>query len=194
VKALRFSIFLFLFPFASSAFENIEWFDGSLILKEGKEVITGKVAVQPAFDLVLMDFKDSIKIYPAHKVLSLRYFDPFTKINKKFTVIQLVVGNFKASRLFEIVVSGEIPVLRRIHSTLSDTEDHATSYDYYLYFKGEVIDLTDFKQRVFSTIHSEPLKNHVAKEKLSLFVKQDIILIVQYYNKHLSVSADLIPG
>lgn len=167
------------------AAEAVRWYSGVVVLRSN-EVLTGELSLEPAYDLVLFRCEEKVTVYRAHKILSVYYYDGKAGINRKFTSIQQTASGITSCRLFEIVVQGEISVLRRAAQASFVSEDDAEGYRYYFQSGDQVAGIRQFRTRLFSRLlqSSKMLRQYMYEKKLSPASTADIILIIDFYNRH----------
>jgi hypothetical protein len=166
--------------------ESPSWYEGSLVLATN-EVKQGKISIQPAYDLVLFKSKDEFMVYPAHRISSIFYYDQKANINRKFISLeQHHAFAPKRYQLFEIVLMGDVRVLRRIVSAAADPKDEAKAYQYYLQHKEILLELHMFRNKLYPKLVSSSsiLSNFIETNRLNPSDAADIIRIVEFYNKN----------
>ncbi len=163
--------------------ESPEWYSGVVVLKN-KEILTGKVSVNQTHNLLLFQHGEKIMVYAAHKILSIRYFDEKANINRKFISIQRKKNQVNIHRLFELVLLGDISIIREPCSEFLYSEDEATGYRYYLRWREEIVPLRKFKSLFYSRLigSSELLAGFIHQNKLNANYTSDIIKILQFHN------------
>jgi hypothetical protein len=185
VKIL-FSIAVFVVSYTNVfSAESLSWYEGSLVLATS-EVKQGKISIQPAYDLILFKSDDEFMVYPAHRVSSIFYYDQKANINRKFISLeQHHAFASKSYRLFEIVLMGDVRVLRRIVSAMADFKDDARAYQYYLQHEEILLELHKFRSKLYPKLVSKSsiLSNFIETNRLNPSDAADIIRIVEFYNK-----------
>lgn len=173
---------LYLILFSINA-DPIAWHSGSIVLSS-REVLVGKISVQPEFDIILFSVNDQTTVYAAHKVESLNFYDTDLNINRKFTTIQQKVGASLHYSFFEIVIWGEIKVLRRSKSNSIRAND-ACGFSYYIKDGDTLITLFKFRDSLFpKLIQSSPeLLSYMKEENLNPNLASDTFTIIQFYNR-----------
>jgi hypothetical protein len=178
------SIVLLALTFAVQA-GTPEWYEGSVVLKSS-EVLQGSLSVHPVYDMILFKSGDKpVAVYTADKIRSVYYYDPNSNINRKFVSVHQRVNAFAANHLYEIVLFGEIKVLRRIASGFADPQDDKNGYEYYVTKGEELIPFHKFRAEVYPQLinNSQALIRYMHVRKLSPNQQADIIRIVDFYNK-----------
>jgi hypothetical protein len=185
VKPRLLPYFLLLICSISMAQDQPRKYEGSITLSDN-QVVTGKILVHRAYDLVLIEYRDSIAVFPAHKISALRYFDEEANINRKFVAILNETETRRVPVIFEMVVSGKVQVLRRLKSIHHEETDDADGYNYYSYFNGNLHNLKDFAGKVYPEIQSLSLKEFVSSRKISPYQMQDVFSIIKHFNRQYS--------
>lgn len=165
--------------------ESIEWHSGVVVLRSN-EVLNGELALHPQHDLVLFRQGDQVSVYPAHRILSVYYYDAKFNINRKFTSIQQEATSFASFRLFEIVLMGEISVVRRAMPAALASLDDAKEYHYFVRSGNELVAARKFRSKVYHKLleSSAMLQQYIKEKKLDPASTADIIQIVDFYNQH----------
>lgn len=165
--------------------QDPEWHEGSVVLTT-REVLKGKINLHELYDVVTLNNGDDMKVFPANRIHSVYFYDAKANINRKFTSIQHSShGAFSSYQIFEVVLSGEIRVLRRLKSNLSDPSDDASGYHYYYQIRHEIVALHKFKSKAFPIMvrTCESLLPYVEQNKLNPTFSADVIRIIDFYNK-----------
>jgi hypothetical protein len=164
--------------------ESPVWYEGSLVLKS-KEVIVGKLSVHPFHDIVLFKAGDELRVYTADKVQSFYFFDVQSNMNRKFISLQEKINAFTTHALYEVVLSGEIKVLRKVIADYADPHNHRDSYHYSICMGEETIPIHKFRTKVYPGLisSSNSLARRISETGWNPSIKADIILIIDYYNK-----------
>lgn len=160
------------------------WHAGVIVLRSD-EILSGELAMHTAQDVVLFRQGEQVSVYPAHKIQSVYYYDAAADINRKFIVIQQSSAAFSVHHLFEIVLLGEISVIRRVVSSTADLTDDAKGYHYYLQSGSDLIVLHKFQSKLYPRLlrESETLSDYIGENNLNAGLPADIIRIVAYYNR-----------
>jgi hypothetical protein len=185
VKAFAF-IFLFLFTFSvqASFSESPVWYEGSLVLKTN-QVLKGQLSVQSTHDLILFKSDNKLMVYTADKINSFFFYDGASNINRKYISLEEKINAFTSNHLYEIVLNGEVKVVRKLIFPFSDPSDDGNSYNYFVLSDNELMTLNKFRTKVYPALltRSETLSRFMEDNKLNPNHRADIIKIVDYYNK-----------
>lgn len=161
------------------------WYEGSVVLTSNV-VLKGTLSVHPVYDMILFKSGDKpVAVYTADKIKSLHYYDKTSNINRRFVSIHERVNAFATNRLYEIVVYGEIKILRRLASGFADPSDDKNGYQYYVSVDDDLIPFLKFRSEVYPRLisNSEALSQYMHLQRLSPNHHADIIRIVEFYNK-----------
>jgi hypothetical protein len=185
------TIFLTFIFLGTSWAENPEWSEGSLVLKTN-EVLTGTLSIQPKYDLVLFQDKHSNQVvaFPAHKLYSAYFFDKILGVNRKFTSIQQNNGLGKSFKLYEVVLFGEVNIIRRIKSIYTEEHNHILSYNYYIEQNDKLVILRKFKSKVLPHLSetSPSIVSYIREQKLNPNRPACVVKIIKFYNKQFHLS------
>lgn len=124
-------------------------------------------------------------VYTADKILSLFFYDADENINRKFISFTEKINSFRASYLYEVVVFGEIKILRRLLFSFADPGDDKNSYHYFVLAGNELVTINKFRTKVFPDLlnASESLSGFIHENRLNPNVHEDVIRIVEYFNR-----------
>ena len=170
--------------------QSLRWYDGSAVLTSGV-VISGKMFIEPSLDVLLIQQNDIRTVYPAHKIKSVYYYDDSSDINRRFISLRDKSMLYNHHQLFEIVVHGEVSVLRR-QKTRSMKPSDALDFTYYVSYRDDVMLLKKFGRKVYPQLKlsMEELEDFVAANHLRVYDNSNSIRIIEYFNRQ--TRADLI--
>jgi hypothetical protein len=165
--------------------QSLKWFDGSVVLTSG-DVINGKMVVEPSLGVLLVQQNSLRTVYPAHKIKSFYYYDDFSDINRRFISLLDKSRLYNHHQFFEIVVQGEVSVLRR-QQTRSLHPSDALDFTYYVSYRDDVMLLKKFGRKVYPQLRTsmERLEDFVASNHLRAYDSSNSIRIIEYYNRQL---------
>ncbi len=175
-------IVFFCLPF--SGFAEPTWFNGTIVTKDHK-VMNGDVFVHPSFEVIILRLKDSVLVLPAYKIASCHYYNTETGINARIIAITDYSLNRPVSKLFEVVVKGNVDVLRRPKFSSIQTHD-PRDFDYYTYSNFSIHSLFSFRNSVFPNMlekQRNKLSAYMVANHLNPNNEGDAILLIQFYNK-----------
>ena len=151
------------------------------------QVLVGMMVVDPFLDVVLFEENNNKRtVYPAHKLRSLYYYDERYDINRKFISLRGKVLPRNNYQLFEIVVHGEVNVLRKQKTRFSNPSD-ALDYTYYVSYHDDVVLLRKFGKKIYPQLKSsmEKLDDFVSANHLREYDIANSITIIEFYNRQL---------
>lgn len=189
MKKLFFLLLVLTTPLAA---RDLVWHDGSVVLASRK-VLTGKITMEPGFDLVLLRTADSCLVLPAHKVLSLYFYDADENINRKFVSLKENEDTRAPQHFYEVVLYGKVNVVRRLPFTsVGRAGSDAQDYLYFVQWENELVKLSQFKKYIYPSLLSagETLSEFVSANKLDPADAAQAIRIIEYYN-HTHVAGTL---
>lgn len=165
--------------------QSLKWYDGSVVLISG-DVINGKMVVEPSLDVLLVQQNSVRTVYPAHKIKSFYYYDESSDINRRFISLRDKSTLYNHHQLFEIVVQGEVSVLRR-QKTRSLHPSDALDFTYYVTHNDDVMLLKKFGRKVYPQLKAlmESLEDFVLSNHLRAYDSSNSITIIEYYNRQL---------
>lgn len=158
-----------------------QWFEGVAVL-EDRQVVAGTIARQSA-DLILIRKSDGVAVFPAHRLSSFRFYDPVQNINRMF--VSGVEGEYRSARFFEVVVAGEITVMRD-QSVFSEDIDECRAKDFRYFLRGPagtILPIRTFRRDFLRTIAGA-----LSEDELSRFSSNepaDVIRMIRLYNQRL---------
>lgn len=177
----------------STLAQNPRWWPGTVVLTS-REVLNGDLCFQTA-DLVLFRTSDELRVLTPAQLESFHFFDVDADLHHRFVSVQDERGH---SRFFELVVSGDVQVLRLFSPTrplerpLSDRDD----FDYYVRFAGEWIHLRHFHHRVLPSLLAldQNLSGLIRSNNLQSRRVADAVRIAVLYNERHRAHALVVAG
>lgn len=146
--------------------------------------MVGQVAIR--HDAVLLRSANQVVVLPVRTVLSIRYYDSDANINRRFIVSYDSSANRRIYTLYEVVVSGEVLVVRKPRYTgLVPHENRETNFYYFVVTNGRLISFKQFKDKLLPELENSELSITEYRKVNKLDPRQPagIIRIVQYYNR-----------
>ena len=165
--------------------QSLKWYNGSVVLTSDK-VIIGKMVIDPLLDVVLFEDNNKRTVYPAYKVRSLYFYDDSNDINRRFIALKEKILPYNDHKLFEIVVHGEVNVLRKQKTRFANPSD-ALDFIYYVSYRDDVVLLRKFGKKIYPQLKSsmEKLDDYVSANHLREYDSSNSITIIEFYNRQL---------
>lgn len=179
-------LFLTTLLFIGTGVCAMSWLEGSLVLNNG-QVLVGEISVVALHNTVLFRSHDKVDVYPAYKISEVRFYDPSININRKFICIRTTNEMAWSSRLFEVVLSGEVQLIREeLSDDVDDSGNHdAAGFRYFVIYKGSLVSLKKFRSKVYPALrHSSVtgLSEYVRRNRLNPNNESNAVKIIDYYN------------
>jgi hypothetical protein len=165
--------------------EEKEWFHGTLVLKSQTK-IQGEISVRVDYDVVLLRLEGELMIYPAHKVQSVNVYDEELESNRNFISLQMEVGPATVHRLYEVVLDGQISILRKERILWYSVHLEIPEQDYFVWNENQMTSLYYFKKKNFPKLvksSNGDLKSYMRSKRLNPNRLNDMVEILDYYNK-----------
>lgn len=178
-------LFCFL-SFNSMVFaRQTQWNEGVVVLK-GAEVQQGDISVDVRFDLILFRRGDSVMVYPAHRIQSFYYYDASANINRRFISLQNQNNVFREYHLYEVVLRGDVSVLRKQKGEIVSNENpDRLNYNYFVKMADVITTLAEFRKKVYPEllkVSHNSLLEFVHREHINPNHADDAIRIIKFYN------------
>jgi hypothetical protein len=163
--------------------QPVEWRGGMVVLTDD-QVLTGTIYYPQRFGMIfLRTDKDKVALSAA-KVHHFRYYDSAANINRKFVSIKI---NKWESRFYELVIGGEVNVLRELKRYADKSHpDEIDSYWYYTLINNTMVPLMHFRNKVYPKLLEEQLveiQTFVHRERLDLNEMRSALLIIKEFNR-----------
>ncbi len=172
------------------------WHAGLLILPNNEQLETN-ILFDASTDLIQVQTGTTIKVYSARQVLAFQYFDPHTNVVRHYESHLYARNHARKTRMFfEVVVAGEMKVLRRFKSwkqarsvTASHTDqlwyDSNNTYDYLVYTQNKFIPIKNFKKVILPQLlqeYGDALNAFMKKQQLTVFSQRGRLMVINRYN------------
>ena len=165
------------------ASDLVKWNQGVIVMPDGK-VRQGELAFQVS-EIVLFRVAGEVTVFPANKIRSFRYYDPEQNINRKF--VSRTSSLKRTSSFYEVVVLGEVSVMRRFnqHVITSREKSDLDDYDYFVCLQENLVPLKQFRNKVYPNLltSSSQIEMQIKANHLNPNRQGDAIQIIQLYNK-----------
>lgn len=167
---------------------EMQWNKGAVVLAD-QQVVTGEFCVQVVYDLIFFKSGESVNVFPAHMVASLQVYDEQANINRKFVVQQSAARGFTEYHIYEVVVHGQMSLLRRQNALAANLNEMSDVYDfdYFVVMDGETCFLHQFREKVYPVMLKRcdsAVSGYVKDQKLNPNDASAAIQLIQYYNRH----------
>jgi hypothetical protein len=175
---------LLLLEFQLLAAQSPEWSDGSLVLANN-EVVVGRIVLHEKHDLLLFERNGSKTVYNSHQIKSAYYYDKAADINRRYIAMKTEDGERSRYQLYEIVVSGDVHVLRRKKASALSTHTNAVDYNYFTLHNGVLSPLIKFPKTMLSELNARSegsLERFISANRLRVNQAPNSIRIIKYYN------------
>lgn len=182
---VRSVLLVFFSALAFTSFAN-EWYKGSLTLRS-ESVLQGQISIQEGYDVALLKVDDEITVIPAFKIAFMDLYDEKTESDRRFVTLYLGVGAARTFRFFEIMVDGEVSLLRKEVNVWYSLHFDMTEYEYYVLYGDELIDASKFKRTVYPDLVKKSdgaLKSYVRENKLIAYKLSDVVSMLEFYNQY----------
>lgn len=170
-----------------------EWYQGSVVLKS-KSVLRGEVSVRHGYDVVFFRVSDQISVIPAFKIAYINLFDEALQAERRFVSLNIGVGASHAFKFFELLVDGEVTILRRELTVWYSLHLDLTDFEYFVLYDEEIMELHKFRKKIYPTLveNSEGvLESYVKSNQLNPKALEDILDMTQYYNNYVTTKLQI---
>jgi hypothetical protein len=165
-----------------------EWYKGSVVLKS-KSVLRGEISVKHGYDVVFFRVSDQISVIPAFKIAYLNLYDEELEAQRRFVSLNIGVGAAKSHQFFELMVDGEVTILRRQLTLWYSVHLDLTDYEYFVLYDEEIQGLHKFRKKVYPALVEKSngaLADYVNENRLSPKTLEDIVEMTSFYNNYIS--------
>lgn len=195
-RFLAATILCLLWTVAVHASETHEWCTGIINLTNNEQ-IDASMWYDASTELIQVKTGNTIKVYSARQVQSFQYFDSQTNAVRQYESHLYAVSHYRKARVFfEVVLSGQMQVLRRFKSwkmAKAYTEakrdqlwyDSNHVYDYLIHTQDTFVAFHHFKKVILPQLLSEygdALQAFMKKHHLTVFSQRGQLLVINRYN------------
>lgn len=178
--------------------ENLDWYEGTVVFTNQTEE-SGDLHLDMELGLLLIRQSGGIRTFPAFKVKQIKFFDRRLQKSRSFISLPFKSSRYNQSaNLFEVVLEGELVVLRKQQSTFAikmeafmgnkdkylDPLDDG-NYVYYVYDGRRLIKFGQLtKKRMDLVLEKYRLEvyNYARRKNLSFKDTYGRIKAIAYYN------------
>lgn len=161
-----------------------DWFQGAVVLKSNR-VLKGEISIKFDHDVIVFRLANEVMVLPAHKVSSFYIYDQEEESNRQYISLPLEWGAATYHQFFELILNGDVKILRRQRVVWYSIHIDDIEYDYYIKKDNALTALSKFKREVFPALlqSSSDLSSYVREHKLRPIRLNDVVQIVDQYNQ-----------
>lgn len=126
--------------------QELNWYHGCAVLAD-QSIVTGLIHYLPGSDRVVVRTGEQAEVLTATEVRSFRYFDTFSKVNRKYVSI----NRSGYPIFFEVVVGGPVTIVR-IQPSVMINPVSENGYRYFLLDHGQLTDIHRFRKDIYPRI------------------------------------------
>jgi hypothetical protein len=179
---MRFSVFIVLFFNINAVAQD--WYQGTIILKNEK-TLHGEISLQSDHDAVFLKNGDAVMVYPAHKIQSFHFLDKESRATRKFITLEMLFGVGSMHLIYELVLEGEVNVIRKERAVWYSVYYESMDYDYYILQEDQFIPINKFRKKIYPLLlENDPeLKAYARENALGAGRLTDVLKIIEHYNE-----------
>lgn len=182
--------------FSSFCFsDDPDWNPGVVVL-ENNNMLEGDIKFDHKNGVIQCRDNGKIKAFSSHGVVYFYFINKVTNILHRFiSVEQSTKDNYHRKDFYEIVLEGELTLLRKRNKAIdpvrrgqtSSTDNmmhHILCYDYYVYYEGEMLEIDKFKKDIVPLMEDkdQEIQKYADRKNLRLYYLMDQISLISYYN------------
>lgn len=172
------------------------WFTGNVQLKSD-HVIAGRIHFNPDMNIIVVDNHNRLKAYNAYQVKQFCIYDSASQLQRFFKSFQSSVHKRNKFDFFEVVVSGDIKLLRQEKKYLIPSQDfhyffsgdfetfgYKKYFSYYLLKDEQWVKVKNFKKQIqkLTKDYSEVISEYIEQKDLKLLSLKSQVHLISYYN------------
>ena len=190
-------VLIFICQLSYSNSDPDHWNQGMVSLKT-EEVLSGEIYYHYEDDMVIFKSGRQLKTYSAHQVSHFSFFDK--KINKERHFKAYEIPKNRSNKVFfEIIISGDIKLLRKEAPLLipssdyyyffagkNETGNYKTHFVYYLLKDDQLIKVKNFRKQLLNMsdkFHQNLIRTFIKHEKPDLDEVNGKVKLLSYYNE-----------
>jgi hypothetical protein len=172
-----------------------EWNPGVVIL-DNNYTLEGDLSYDHKNGIIQCREAGKIKAFSSHKVTSFYYLDKGTNVLHRYIAIeQKTRENYRRKEFYEIVLEGELTLLRKRNKSTDPLRQghtqssynlmhHILCYDYYVYHQEDLVAVNKFKKNVMPLMKEKKreVASYADQKNLKLYYLMDQISLLSYYN------------
>jgi hypothetical protein len=148
-------------------------------------VLTGRLSVNTEHHTILFQSENKIEVFPAFRVKKVLYYDEANNINRRIISLRREFALGRRHELFEVVVQGELFLLRQTTGMIVKEGDHTITSAYFVMLNGELSSLKKFRNHIYPILcaTSPATSDFVQREHLQPNIACDMVKIILFYNQ-----------
>ncbi len=172
-----------------------EWNPGVVVLEDNL-TLEGDLSYDHKKDVIQYREAGKIKAFSSHNVAAFHYLDKDTNVLHRFIAIERKDGeNYRRKEFYEIVLEGELPLLRKRNKASDPLRQghtqssynamhHILCYDYFVYHGETLMQVNKFKKNIMPLMKEKKreVASYANKKNLKLHYLMDQITLLSYYN------------
>lgn len=165
---------------------DIRWFQGSIVMSNTREVLTGEIAIEEKFDLILFKQQGQVEVLKAHRLESVFFYDSLLQMNRTFISIKEEGSSVVNLGLYEVVVKGEVKLIRHLRDYATSSTSLIDDYVYYILNREQLVLLQFFNEQVYADLvirGGEQLKQYEKINRLNPYHAADAVKLIIEFNK-----------
>lgn len=173
---------------------DIHWFQGSIVTSDTRVVLTGEIAIEENFDLILFKQQGQVQILNAHRLESVFFYDSLLQMNRTFISIRDESPAGVNFGLYEVVVKGEVKLIRHLRDYALSSSSLVDDYVYYIHNQEQLVLLQFFNEKVYADLlirGGEHLKQYEKINRLNPHHADDAVKLIIQFNKMMREEANL---
>ncbi len=148
----RILLTVFVLAFFGAFAQEDKWYPGAVVGADN-EVIVGSLLFQHEHDLVVVRSLLGTDVLPSWQIISFRYYDSAANLNRRFISLRDKEISERA-RLYEVVVAGNVLVVRREKYHSGGEVPDRDGFCYYFVRGGRIVSLMRFRTELYPEIRS----------------------------------------
>lgn len=151
-----------------------------------REVLTGEIALEENFDLILFKQQGQVQVLNAHRLESVFFYDSLLQMNRTFISIREVSLSGSNFGLYEVVVTGEVKLIRHLKDYAATLSSQVDDYVYYVHNQEQLVLLQFFSEKVYADLvvrGGEHLKQYEKINRLNPHHADDAVKLIIKFNK-----------
>jgi hypothetical protein len=181
-----------------------KWYEGTVLI-EGQTIFSGKIAYDSQRDFVQLQQANRVHVFTAYQAIAFQFYDPEMNLIRRFES-KKVAGQqqYAYQQFFEIVLDGDIKVLRRPSNFTMTPKNEATrnrydmlreqlqGYDYFTYIKGDLLKIKKFRKELLPLLvreHQNEMESFLKENRIDTNLISHNIMVINYFNQLEGVSS-----